>query len=96
MPTNLLRISVIFRYEVKVRGAIFWTVDNKKAWGHRKPSITWGNQKGNGALPIFKSSENKMSDNLIIVIEINKNPEEINKADPIGWIKKYLRAASEK
>lgn len=40
-------------------GASFWSVNIIRAWGQSNPSIIWGNQKWNGALPILISSEVK-------------------------------------
>lgn len=94
--TSLFKTLEIIKYETKVKGAIFWTVDSKYTWGHVSPSITWGNQKWNGALPIFNNKENKIKVILKKVKEKDKNLDEIKRAEPKAWIRKYLRAASEK
>ena len=63
--------------------------------GHIIPSNVEGNQKWNGAEPIFSSKViNKIKENIwifikIIMVEINKIVE------PSAWIKKYFKAASD-
>lgn len=91
-------------YEINIIGAIFCHVIKIKAFIHINPSITLGNQKWKGAAPLFSNNEEHiitlLKDELfdwidkgklfkyIIIIVNNKT------ADPIAWIKKYLREAS--
>lgn len=59
------------------------------------PSITWGNQKWNGAAPIFKSKEVSMR-RFIFREDINiSEAEAIIVAEPSAWIKKYFNEASD-
>lgn len=47
-------------YMNKIIGAIFCHVRTIKQFSHDNPSITSGNQKWNGAVPIFVSKEEFM------------------------------------
>lgn len=71
-------------------------VESKKACGHANPSITWGNQKWKGALASFNKIAKKINVVLINKKEVERKPDEISKADPKAWIRKYFKAASEK
>lgn len=91
----LIKILLIIKYDNKIIGASFWIEDNKNTWGQFKPSITWGNQKWNGALANFNKRAKKIKIYLIKRNNKERNPDEMNKADPKAWIRKYFKAASE-
>jgi hypothetical protein len=83
-------------------GAIFCHVINNKALFQFNPSKTFGNQKWNGAIPLFTINEN--ANNIVIIkflflVHSKKHEKKIIKnnkiLDAIAWIRKYFKHASE-
>lgn len=103
MITVKINNDIFSEYMIKIIGAIFCHVNIKNLLNQFNPSIISGNQKWNGAAPIFvKNEEFKIilrnslefwginsSSNLIIIIENNKI------IDAKVCVIKYFRAASE-
>lgn len=72
--TNILKIIIVKKkywkfilYIIKTMGVIFCHVNRIKQFNQFKPSITSGNQKWNGAIPIFVSK----AELKIIIIELS-------------------------
>lgn len=85
----------------RIKGANFCQIRMIKRFIHWIPSITWGTQRWNGALPILikRLSIIKIikkfrldNDHLINLME---KALEIKIAEARAWIRKYLRIASE-
>lgn len=89
-----IRLEENARYEIRNIGANFWIVKRIRAWGQVRPSITWGNQKCNGAAPNFKSKDKaiRMYEKSFEYIWIDLDMIKI--VDARAWIRKYLIAAS--
>lgn len=90
-------------YISKIIGAIFCQVNKSKQFNHLRPSITSGNQKWNGAAPIFirraefriikgKHKDSVLLFILVLVIIIIIENKIIVEA--IAWVTKYFRDAS--
>lgn len=79
-------------------GVIFCQVDKIKQFIHLSPLITFGNQKWNGAAPIFIKREIFIIEDVKLdmkefnLIKIIKNS---NLIDVKVWIRKYLIIASD-
>lgn len=99
--TQINKFALI-QYERINKGANFCQVINIKATFHLNPSITLGNQKWNGAAPLFINIElqiNIKTYSFEFVFKVrgiskikilNKKIEEAK-----AWVKKYFREASE-
>lgn len=89
-------------YIIKTMGVIFCHVNKIKQFNQFKPSITSGNQKWNGAIPIFVSK----AELNIIIIELSiffstkklldiKIKEKSKITEAKAWVKKYFRDLSD-
>jgi hypothetical protein len=97
---RLIRVRDSFDENIKVTGAIFCHVSKIVPWVQLINSITWGNQKWVGAIPIFtpRATEiNLLKEDITIldVILIKIKPDKIIKIDARAWVIKYLIDASD-
>lgn len=90
--------------EKTIKGAIFCHVINNKIDFQFKPSVTLGNQKWKGALPIFiaiAEAINIMKNSFKLLVNFNllnikNNKTENKKTEEVrAWVKKYFKEASE-
>lgn len=98
---TIIKKFLLKKYDNKIMGVIFCQVIKIREFIHDNPSIIFGNQKWNGAEPIFI---NKVELIIIIIrlfiskffIKINFN-KIVNKKliEAIDWIRKYFKEASD-
>lgn len=87
-------------YEINIRGAIFCHVIKINAFSQERPSITLGNQKWNGAEPLFNRREEKIIISIkkleLILFEFNKNKIVANRntEEASACVRKYFNEAS--
>jgi hypothetical protein len=90
--------NLFIHKEIAIIGVIFCQVDKIKQFVHLNPLITLGNQKWNGAAPIFIKREIFIIEDVKLdikefsLIKIIKNS---NLIDVKVWIRKYLIIASD-
>lgn len=81
-------------------GVIFCHVIKIKQFIQDNPSIIWGNQKWNGAAPIFINKEeliiilNKLLNSNILIKDIFNIIKNKKLIEAIDWIKKYFKHIS--
>ena len=93
----MISIEVVFKteYEIRINGAIFWTVIRIMQCMKEIPCIIGGNQKWRGAAPTFNNREMRMNRPGIVGLMESVAALPIITVEPRAWIKKYLRADSE-
>lgn len=109
IPLIIIHLIIIIKFKKKklfeyikiIIGAIFCHVSIIKVFNQVKPSIISGNQKWNGAAPIFNKSAEfniKFIENFISILYIKLIEsliiENNNIVDAKAWIMKYFNLAS--
>jgi len=89
----------LFKEVTKINGAIFCQVKIMVHWTQVAIFITWGNQKWNGAIPIFTQRAIKIISFWMLIILVSVLALVISLVkiiikEAIAWAKKYLIAVS--
>lgn len=97
----------MIKCEINISGAIFCQIIKIKLFIHESPSITLGNQKWNGAAPLFIKREDKIIMlgiletlivliwyGILILIIINKMAENKRTEEARACVRKYFIEAS--